>query len=84
MLLVDGSSSALGLTAGILTAPVGFLVGAATLYTVRRAVNLEFRGLREEAEYQDIELKSLPEMDSGDLFQISRDLYLDKKPGKMQ
>lgn len=79
ILLIAGFSAALGLTAGIVTAPIGFMTGAATLYIVRRAVNLEFKALGEEAKYQDIELENLPEMDSSDLFEISKELYLDRK-----
>ena len=82
ILLTAGLSTALGLMAGIITAPIGFLAGAATIYTVRKAVNLEFRGLRKEAEHQDIHLKDLPSIETGDLLETSKSLYLDKESWK--
>ncbi len=59
ILLTAGFSAALGLAAGIITAPIGFLAGAATIYIVRKTVNLEFKGLRKEAEHYDIKLSGL-------------------------
>lgn len=82
ILLTAGFSTALGLAAGIVTAPIGFLAGAATLYIMRKTVNLEFKGLRREAEHQDINLKELPSVDSGDLLEISKQLYLDRESWK--
>lgn len=77
LLLTAGFSAALGLAAGIITAPIGFLAGAATIYIVKKAVNLEFKGLRKEAEHQDIDLTELPSVDSGDLLETSKQLYVD-------
>ena len=74
--LLAGFSAALGLVSGIITAPIGFFTGAATLYIVRKVVNLEFRGLRVEAENKNIKLNYLPEVGSENLFQTSKDLYL--------
>lgn len=82
ILLTAGFSTALGLAAGIITAPIGFLAGAATIYIVRKAVNLEFKGLRKEAEHQDINLTDLPSVDSGDLLETSKQLYLDRDSWK--
>lgn len=82
IVLTAGFSAALGLAAGIITAPIGFLAGAATIYIVRKAVNLEFKGLRKEADHKDIDLTDLPSVDSGDLFETSKQLYLDRKSWK--
>ncbi len=82
ILLTAGFSTALGLVAGIITAPIGFLAGAATIYIVRKAVNLEFKGLRKEAGQQDIELEDLPSLESGDLLETSKRLYVDRKSWK--
>ncbi len=82
ILLTAGFSAALGLAAGIITAPIGFLAGAATIYIVREAVNLEFKGLRKEAEHQDLNLTDLPSVDSGDLLETSKQLYLDRESWK--
>jgi hypothetical protein len=82
ILLTAGFSTALGLAAGIITAPIGFLAGAATIYIVRKAVNLEFKGLRKEAEHQDIKLTDLPSMNSGDLLETSKEIYLDRESWK--
>ena len=82
ILLTAGFSAALGLAAGIITAPIGFLAGAATIYIVRKAVNLEFKGLRKEADHKDIDLTDLPSVDSGDLFETSS-FTLTENPGKL-
>ncbi len=62
--------------AGLVTAPVGVLAGAATLYAIRKAVNIEFRGLRDEAIHQGIELSYLPTIEGGDLLKVGKALYL--------
>jgi hypothetical protein len=82
ILLTAGISAALGLAAGIITAPIGFLAGAATIFIVRKAVNLEFKGLRKEAEHQNINLTDSPSVDSGDLLEKSKELYLDRESWK--
>jgi hypothetical protein len=82
ILLTAGFSTAIGLAAGIITAPIGLLAGAATIYIVKKAVNLEFKGLRKEAEHQDIDLTDLPSVDSGDLLETSKQLYLDRESWK--
>jgi hypothetical protein len=82
ILLTAGFSTAIGLAAGIITAPIGFLAGAATIYIVRKAVNLEFKGLRKEAEHRDIDLTDLPSVDSGNLLETSKQLYLDRESWK--
>lgn len=82
LLLTAGFSTAIGLAAGIITAPIGFLAGAATIYIVRKAVNLEFKGLRKEAEHQDINLKDLPSLNEGDFLETSKQLYLDRESWK--
>lgn len=82
ILLTAGFSTAIGLAAGIITAPIGFLAGAATIYIVRKAVNLEFKGLRKEAEHHDIKLLELPSIDEGDLFETSKQLYMDRESWK--
>jgi hypothetical protein len=74
IILTAGFSTAVGLAAGIITAPIGFLAGAATLYTIRKALNLEFKGLRKEAKHQNIELNQIPEIESGDLLETSKKL----------
>jgi hypothetical protein len=82
ILLTAGFSAALGLAAGIITAPIGFLAGAATIYIVRKAVNLEFKGLRKEAEHYDIKLSGLQSLEEGDLLETSKQLYLDRESWK--
>ncbi len=82
ILLAAGFSAALGLAAGVITAPIGFLAGAATIYIVRKAVNLEFKSLRKEAEHQDLNLTDLPSVDSGDLLETSKQLYFDRESWK--
>jgi hypothetical protein len=82
ILLTAGFSAALGLAAGIITAPIGFLAGAATIYIVRKAVNLEFKGLRKEAEHYDIKLSGLQSLEEGDLLETSKQLYLNRESWK--
>lgn len=77
MLLTSGFAAAIGLIAGLITAPIGLLVGAATLYIIRKAVNIEFKGLRKEASHQEIELTKLPSIKQGDLLETSKKLYTD-------
>ncbi len=83
ILLTAGFSAAFGLAAGIITAPIGFMAGAATIYIVRKAVNLEIKGLRKEAEHSDIKLSELPILDEGDLLETSKQLYLDRGSWKI-
>ncbi|MFB6182417.1 MAG: sensor domain-containing protein [Candidatus Magasanikbacteria bacterium] len=81
--IMTGFSAALGLTAGLITAPIGFLAGAATIYIVRKAVNLEIRGLKQEAKHNGIELSEIPSLKAGDLLETSKELYKDKQSWKV-
>ena len=83
ILAVTGFSAAIGLFAGILTAPIGFFTGATTLYVLRRATNLELRGLRNEAKNHGIELHGIDSLEGGDLFELTRDLYSDRTSWKI-
>jgi len=82
VLLTAGFSAALGLIFGIVTAPIGYLAGAGTIFIVRRAVNIEFGFLRKEASRQGIELRELPDIEEGDLLKIGKKLYLDRDSWK--
>ena len=83
ILAVAGFSAAIGLFAGILTAPIGFFTGATTLYVLRRATNLELKGFRKEAKHHGIELQEIDSVEGGDLFELSRDLYSDRTSWKV-
>jgi len=82
VLLTAGFSAALGLIFGIVTAPIGYLAGASTVYIVRRAVNIEFGFLRKEASRQGIELRELPDIEEGGLLKTGKKLYLDRDSWK--
>lgn len=78
IVLVAGFSAAMGLTAGIITAPVGLLTGAGTIYVIRKGAGLELDGLRNEAEVHGIDLPVLSEVESGSLVDVSKALYMDR------
>ncbi|QGA80236.1 sensor domain-containing protein [Candidatus Nanohalobium constans] len=82
LIAVSGFSAALGLVAGIITAPIGVLAGAATLYVIRKASNMELSILEKEAKRHDIELNMIPSIEGGDLLETSKELYLDTKSWK--
>jgi|APHM01.1.fsa_nt_gi hypothetical protein len=82
ILLSSGFAAAIVLIAGIITAPIGFLTGAATLYSIRKGANAELNGMRQEAAHQDIELSNLQTVEEGDLLQTSKALYLDRDSWK--
>ena len=82
LIAVSGFSAAIGLTAGIITAPIGILAGATTLYVIRKASNIELSILEKEAKRHDIELNQIPSIEGGDLLEISKELYLDTESWK--
>ncbi|MFB6245786.1 MAG: sensor domain-containing protein [Candidatus Nanohaloarchaea archaeon] len=76
-LLVAGMATSVGLVSSVVAAPLALPVLVGTVYIARRSVNVEYKGVREEAERHGVELTSLRKIGGEDFLDLSKKMLSD-------